>query len=137
MTTSTIENPNVLEWVEALESGEFQQGNYYLRVGDKYCCLGVVCELMARKGLLTRTLSSGGSYAYSNLAAGEDGFHDTSNRVLVGEASEWLGLSPYNGNPILKPGDDHNRPLIAAPANDVTRLSFREIATLIRENGIS
>ena len=33
------------EWVEALESGKYKQGDQYLCVGDRYCCLGVACEL--------------------------------------------------------------------------------------------
>ena len=35
------------KWVEALESGEYKQGKTYLRDSeDKYCCLGVACEVM-------------------------------------------------------------------------------------------
>ena len=33
------------EWIEALRSGEYQQGRRYLKKGDNYCCLGVLCEL--------------------------------------------------------------------------------------------
>lgn len=37
-------------WVEALRSGEYEQGKGYLRVTDedgqdKFCCLGVLCEV--------------------------------------------------------------------------------------------
>lgn len=45
------------KWVEALRSGKYQQGKYYLKDGDTYCCLGVagvvngcVAELMEFKG---------------------------------------------------------------------------------------
>lgn len=34
------------KWVEALRSGKYQQGNGSLREGDKYCCLGVACDLV-------------------------------------------------------------------------------------------
>lgn len=32
-------------WVEALRSGEYEQGRTWLRENDRYCCLGVACEL--------------------------------------------------------------------------------------------
>ena len=33
------------EWVAALRSGEYEQGIQYLCKNNKYCCLGVLCEL--------------------------------------------------------------------------------------------
>lgn len=33
------------KWVAALRSGEYQQGDRQLRDGDRYCCLGVLCEV--------------------------------------------------------------------------------------------
>lgn len=33
------------EWVAALRSGNYQQGQGRLRSGDQYCCLGVFCDL--------------------------------------------------------------------------------------------
>ncbi len=33
------------KWVEALRSGEYEQGIMYLRRDGKHCCLGVLCEL--------------------------------------------------------------------------------------------
>lgn len=44
--------PRQTEWIEALESGKFKQGSYYLCKRPKkedewqYCCLGVAEELM-------------------------------------------------------------------------------------------
>lgn len=34
------------KWVEALRSGRYEQGRGRLRRGDKYCCLGVLCEVL-------------------------------------------------------------------------------------------
>jgi len=39
------EAPLVLEWIKALRSGKYAQGEGYLRAGDAYCCLGVLCEV--------------------------------------------------------------------------------------------
>ena len=32
-------------WVEALRSGKYCQGHGVLRRGDRYCCLGVACDI--------------------------------------------------------------------------------------------
>lgn len=44
-------NPEVKQlWLEALRSGEYQQGREKLRDDkDRYCCLGVLCELYREK----------------------------------------------------------------------------------------
>lgn len=44
------------KWIDALRSGEYQQGTGYLKVihenGDiKHCCLGVLCELAIKDNL--------------------------------------------------------------------------------------
>ena len=36
---------NRKRWVEALRSGKFKQNIGALREGDKFCCLGVACEI--------------------------------------------------------------------------------------------
>lgn len=33
------------EWVKALRSGDYEQGQDYLCRGGKFCCLGVLCEI--------------------------------------------------------------------------------------------
>jgi hypothetical protein len=39
------------KWLEALRSGEYAQGQRYLRrEGDKFCCLGVLCDLVDPNG---------------------------------------------------------------------------------------
>ena len=32
-------------WIDALESGEYEQAQGYLRKGDAMCCLGVLCDI--------------------------------------------------------------------------------------------
>jgi hypothetical protein len=32
-------------WLEALRSGKYKQGKHQLRSGNKFCCLGVLCEV--------------------------------------------------------------------------------------------
>jgi len=36
-------------WVAALRSGNYKQGTDVLRSNDKFCCLGVLCDLHAKE----------------------------------------------------------------------------------------
>jgi hypothetical protein len=36
------------QWIEALRSGEYQQGQKFLHANDRYCCLGVLCDLFQK-----------------------------------------------------------------------------------------
>lgn len=36
---------NQEKWLQALESGDYEQGQNYLVKDSKYCCLGVACEI--------------------------------------------------------------------------------------------
>jgi hypothetical protein len=37
------------KWLEALRSGEYTQTTHSLKSGDKFCCLGVLCDLHAKE----------------------------------------------------------------------------------------
>lgn len=37
------------KWLDALRSGEYEKGKYALRRADKYCCLGVLCDLYIKE----------------------------------------------------------------------------------------
>ena len=38
------------QWIEALESGKYPQGRFFLKNRGLYCCLGVLCEVAGLKG---------------------------------------------------------------------------------------
>lgn len=42
------------EWVARLRSGEYEQGRGNLRYEDKFCCLGVLCDLAADHGIIPK-----------------------------------------------------------------------------------
>ncbi len=42
-------NKNAKKWVKALLSGKYKQADGQLRDGDKFCCLGVACDLYAKE----------------------------------------------------------------------------------------
>jgi hypothetical protein len=41
------------KWLEALRSGDFEQGKRWLHANGEYCCLGVLCEIAAEEGVVT------------------------------------------------------------------------------------
>ena len=48
------------KWVDALRSGEYAQGRSSLRDHDEYCCLGVLCELAVKEGVIPAPTYSDG-----------------------------------------------------------------------------
>lgn len=46
--------PNQERWLQALESGTYQQGMGWLLKDGKHCCLGVACELFCESKTLVR-----------------------------------------------------------------------------------
>lgn len=39
-------------WVKALRSGKYAQGQGQLKTTDGYCCLGVLCDLAVKHGII-------------------------------------------------------------------------------------
>jgi hypothetical protein len=80
-------------WVRSLRSGEIQQGQKKLHREDgSMCCLGVVCDLAVKAGiipapvLITKDQTSGGAhFSY------EDG-EGTESNYLPAKVQEWAGL---------------------------------------------
>ena len=113
------------KWLEALRSGEFKQGQNVLRTAeDGYCCLGVLCELAVREGVIGdpkfqiidgSPSASGPSWEYDGLSV------YPSDQVY-----EWAGMSS-----ILV--ELNGRLLSLDYLNDALRLPFSQIADLIEE----
>lgn len=107
------------EWTKLLRSGEFKQGGGALRTGDdQYCCLGVLCEMAAREGVIPAgILSSVGCDWYRY---GTEWTHSTS--VLPYEVQAWAGMTTDTG--LLPDGEE------LTALND-SGTPFVEIADLI------
>lgn len=109
-------------WIEALTNGEYKQGQTQLRdvrAGgeDKFCCLGVLCDLYRKTRKRGRWV--GNSFV---LTDGTDRrYYSTLPPV---EVVKWAGLR--NSNPYIGG-------LNLAGFND-RGLSFSGIAEIIREN---
>lgn len=72
------------KWVEALRSGKYKQGEGYLRsADDKFCCLGVLCDIVSPEGW-AKCLS--GRYN-----------HGVNGITLPGKVSEATGVTSQGG----------------------------------------
>lgn len=98
------------EWIEALLSGEYEQGKGQLRDDQgKHCCLGVLTDIACKKGVAD----------WSDLP---------NNGTLASHIVEWCGLPDVNPD-IKSPHSDHD---LIASYND-EGATFQEIAKIIEE----
>lgn len=51
-------------WVDALRSGKYAQGQLYLNKDRRFCCLGVLCDLLVEDGKVKRECQLNGVVAY-------------------------------------------------------------------------
>lgn len=114
-------------WVSALRSGSYHQGRNFLRLGNDYCCLGVLCDLHAQSYSQDWML-------YGQRTTTQDGTprqifqYDGFDSVLPEQVVEWSGLDAQD--PIVA----HDEGLTSiTKLNDLKGLSFEEIADLIGE----
>lgn len=109
--------PNQLKWIEALESGGYEQGIEMLCRNNAYCCLGVGCEVFA----IPSVTLSGRRKAY--------GRRNEPNEA-PDELIELLGINGRCGE--LKLGQLKDE-ISLTEAND-HGATFSEIATFCREH---
>lgn len=114
------------KWIKALRSGEYKQGQYQLKSGNNFCCLGVLCDLHRKEDPGKREWYSGDQYYYSE------------KKILPNEVIKWAGIKGQNArNPTLKVEGKGQH--IASLNDGVLILdvshpySFTELADLIEE----
>lgn len=78
------------QWLEALTSGNYKQGKNCLNNGNKFCCLGVLSDLYAKKHNIEWEKEK---YENDKL------FNEDS--VLPSKVKQWAGLSRKNPRVIL------------------------------------
>lgn len=68
MSHETVNKQLVSKWIEALTSGEYEQGKHVLRsINNKYCCLGVLADIAIKMGVIEGSWEEG----YIELSEGE------------------------------------------------------------------
>lgn len=97
-----------LLWLEALRSGRYKQTSKALRIGNSFCCLGVLCDLADAKG-----------WSPTPDSCGNTPFKDQEFPLRSGVAAppravgEWAGFS---ADPV-RPGTLDTNPTIAFPSD--------------------
>jgi len=119
-------NPEIKEqWIAALESGEYAQGRQALERNGRFCCLGVLCDLAAKQGVVERHVIEVGDFylgMYGDSQGNCDGY-------LPLSVAKWAGLT--DGNPSICLEDGLGEFLSILNDNGS---SFHEIALLIKEH---
>ncbi|WP_326565118.1 hypothetical protein VSH64_25070 [Amycolatopsis rhabdoformis] len=103
------------KWIAALRSGEYEQGKRVLVENDRFCCLGVLCDLAAQAGVVVRFSSQRGFESTSDP-------RDVSELSLPRAVEAWAKLGSFD-------------PKVGGYAlstwNDSRDATFSEIADLI------
>lgn len=90
-------NPEVKTlWVNALRSGDYEQGTHVLRRNateaetiSEYCCLGVLCELAVKANIIPEARYDGFYYTYGVT-------DDKHSAYLPRIVMRWAGLNDEN-----------------------------------------
>jgi len=118
--TAQEQAEHLKQWIEALRSGKYEQGMHKLRIGDRYCCLGVACDI---SGL--------GKWEMANIAIPQDMYVNTPHQYRVGDkmklatlpipVKDWIGIWDENAFELLVDANDKG-------------VSFNQIADIIESN---
>jgi len=136
MYTAEEQAANRKKWIAVLRSGEYQQANGKLRDGDKFCCLGIACDISG----LGEWIAYGNQETEDNILYGykiiDRGYCDLylPKETLPVMVMDWLGIT-VNG--LLSHSSDYCGVQIVslADAND-EGMSFEEIADIIESDEI-
>ncbi len=110
-------------WVTALRSGDYPQTRTRLHDDDGFCCLGVLCDLARRDGIIQAVLNDvEGDWEYAGEAF-----------ELPPAVREWAGLrAAGSADPTVSViVDDERMDMDLASLNDDYDFSFDQIADAI------
>lgn len=134
-TTYTPEEQaeNRRKLVEALRSGEYQQGRsaltHHLKEGkDLFCCLGVACDLFAKEHPDILNRHTGETIS---TFIGKGGAQYSSVLPLI--VRDWLGFATASGE--LRIDFEKQGATSLAQLNDIGT-PFKEIADVIEKGGV-
>lgn len=80
-------------WVEALKSGDYLQGTEYLCADDRYCCLGVLCDLYAQNAADNLRIVE----KFKGDSEFRITYYNHDSEVLPDVVQEWAGMSSNAG----------------------------------------
>lgn len=91
---STINTEFARIWADALRSGEYKQGQGHLanETSDKFCCLGVLCELAVKANVIPKYDPEGTWHPYPQYG------NERTVAVLPLKVAEWVNLRDDQGD---------------------------------------
>jgi hypothetical protein len=112
-------------WVNALRSGDYDQGQAWLKKGDSYCCLGVLCDLYLADH--DRVWEANDDEERPSDIYGEYSV-DNNTEMLPKNVAKWAGIDE----------DTYHDGCVSVRGETLTGLndsghSFDEIASIIEE----
>lgn len=115
------------EWIERLRSGKYTQGKSFLLRKDRkdhgelrYCCLGVLCEMLHEKGYLKKSVDS---ESLSQDIWSFGGGQELSDCALPNSVENAVGMVGNDGRCVSADWNDALTNL-----NDFGDLNFKDIA---------
>lgn len=134
------------KWIEALRSGEYEQGTGQLKsLDNKYCCLGVLCEIyhkevggawFEKEDLIYRNFQFIEKVKRWYFKGAEDVYG--SYAILVRDVIKWAGLASSSGDlkreVIIAFYDKHKKFPSSLSQMNNAGLNFNQIADYIEEN---
>ena len=132
---------NLLTWVEALESGKYQQAQHRLMEVNKktnetsYCCLGVACKLFGKDfgkfDLTTNTESI--PFCLKNSKGTIDQYSGLPPVELIRNAfGDSVVPVGFTGGDVVVKDFNTLKPVTVSKLNDQGK-SFKEIAKMVRQ----
>jgi hypothetical protein len=118
-------------WLQALRSGDYQQGRSYLRTGDGFCCLGVLCDLAVKAGVTSWDAPRGPRPEEWVRTNAPDSIQGIEGHIglLPPTVQKWAGLEGTD-SPRVFPNGSHG-PVALSRLNDELRYDFTRIADLV------
>lgn len=114
-----------MKWAKALESGKYKQATSGLRIGEGYCCLGVLCKIAGKRFYKIDT--AGSNYYYTTDTV----YHSYERNFVPTDVMELTGLKSGAG---VYPTDKKGIQNSLARLNDYLKYDFTQIAQVIRDN---
>ena len=108
------------KWVEALRSGDYEQGRCAMHREDKFCCLGVLCDVHRQE-------ENGESDAWVEETWEENRSYCRASTLLPIEVCKWAGFNSAN------PTIEINGKIDTIATHNDTGQSFEVIADAIEE----
>ena len=105
-----------IAWVAALRSKTYTQGKERLRIRDEYCCLGVLCDLAVKAGVIGPPINT--DHEIEVFVYGAD------RCTLPWQVQEWAALTSPNGAYGMRQGlaqDNDNGKTFEDIANTILR----------------